>query len=1097
MTQFVPVTRNRARLSPMAVPLLRTGRHEKRPLTAYLLLAGMLLPMAALAQQARLSGTVTDTSGAAIPGATVTVNQTEQNISFKANSDTEGQYLFPRLPIGSYEVKAEASGFKTFVQTAVVLTTSADASVGITMQIGSMSEQISVSAQASRVSTETATIAQLVDDRRIVDLPLNGRNVMSLATLVPGTGQSGTNIDGGRSGSQNSGMANIRLDGALNVDNVWQQALPSPSPDAVQEFTTQISSASARYGYAAGVIEISTKSGTNNLHGTIYEFLRNQDLDARNFFLAAKTNRKRNEYGFTAGGPVYVPKLYNGRNRTFWFVNFEQQKEVLGLPTTIYVPTAAQLSGNFSSTSAAIKDPSTNQPFPGNQIPASRLDPLALNFAKAYLPAARSANGAYVYQKPNGNNPTQLLARGDEILGGGKHQINFRVFSTRTANPVGSGTIPIQQNGKGTTNTDLYGLTYVALVSPTKVNTFHISLNHWYQFNDYSPKPTLQDLQQLGFSSNYYTYVAGLPTFAVSGFFQSSIDQIYITRDYHTLAWSDDFSWLHGKHNIQIGHDGIKTYQTDNNLSRTDGSFSFNGTLSGNAVSDFLIGRPVQFYQENPAPDHTRQMDLSFYVQDDYRASSRLTLNFGLRYELPLPTVALNYAVAAYRPGVQSVIYPTAPQGLLFWGDPGVTRSGTTTATKCFEPRVGLAYTLTSDNKTVVRAAYGIYHNPNWSNEAGQFAIYQPFTRRITLNTPPRTSNPWANYPGGNPFPSSPSLAQVGYSPGLKVAFDQDITEFAYGPDFKELTMQQWNINVQRELAPNLLLTVGYAGSHTTHIPYLQDINVPVYTPGQSTVGNTDQRRPLYPAYGRFLQLQTVTNGNYNPLLVSLDKRFTHSFSLQLAYTFSKALGDEDTVLTNTGGATNPFNRRVDYGPLAFDVSHAFVFSGVWNVPAGTWNTGAKGFVFGNWQVNGMWTMYSGMPVLITSSVDRALYGLPNRPDQIANPVLSTSRPRGQLRTAYFNTAAFAANQPGEFGTAPRAESQLRAPGSVTINVSLFKSFRGFREADKVQFRAESFNLLNRPNFGQPNSNFDGACFGCLTSAADGRLNQLALKYLF
>lgn len=1049
------------------------------------------------AQEARLSGTIIDPTGAVIPGVTITVNQTQQNISFTGKSNSVGQYLFPRLPIGSYAVKAEAPGFKTFLQSALMLTTNADALLDIKMEVGSTREQISVSAQASRVSTETATIQQLVDAQRIVDLPLNGRNVMTLATLVPGTGESGTNIDGGRSGSQNSGMANVRIDGALNVDNVFQQILPTPSPDAVQEFTTQVSTVSARYGFAGGVIEVSTKSGTNDLHGTVYEFLRNQDLDARNFFLPSKTNRKRNEYGFTVGGPLYIPKLYNGRNRTFWFANFEQQKEALGAPTTIYLPTTAQLNGNFSSTSTPIKDPLTNLPFPGNQIPVSRLDPLALNFSKAYLPTAQSANGAYVYQKPNGNSPTQVLARGDQLFGEGKQQINFRLFSTRTANPVGSGNIPIQQNGTGTTNTDLYGLTYVAVLSPNKVNTARVSLNHWYQFNNYEPQPTLQDLQQLGFSNNYYTYVPGLPTFAVSGYFNSSIDQIYITRDYHTLTWSDDFSWMHGRHNIQIGHDGIGTFQKDNNLSRTDGSFSFNGNFSGNAIADFLLGKPVQFYQENPAPDHTRQMDFSFYVQDDFRVTNRLTVNLGLRYELPLPTIALNYAVAAYRPGAQSVVYPTAPPGLLFWGDPGVTRSGTTTATNCLEPRVGLSFALTSDQKTVLRAGYGIYHNPNWSNEAGQFAIYQPFTRRITINAPPSTSNPWASYPGGNPFPSEASLDQLGYSRGMNVPFDQDITEFAYGPNFKELTMQQWNINLQRELARNWLLTVGYAGSHTTHIPYLQDINIPVYIPGQSTVANEDPRRPLYPAYGRFLQLQTVTNANYNPLLVSLDKRFSQTFSLQLAYTFSKALGDEDSVLTNSGGATDPFNRRLDYGPLAFDVSQAFVFSWVWNIPSGSWNKGVKGFFLANWQMNGLWTMYSGMPVEITSSVDRALCGLPNRPNQITNPVLSTSRPRQQLIKEYFNTTAFAANLPGQFGDAPRAESQLRAPGAVTVNLGVFKSFRGIREADKVQFRSEFFNLFNRPNFGQPNSNFDGACFGCLTSAADGRLIQFALKYIF
>jgi hypothetical protein len=415
----------------------------------------------------------------------------------------------------------------------------------------------------------------------------------------------------------------------------------------------------------------------------------------------------------------------------------------------------------------------------------------------------------------------------------------------------------------------------------------------------------------------------------------------------------------------------------------------------------------------------------------------------------------------------------------------------------CFAPRVGLSYELTSDHKTVLRAGYGIYFNPNWANEAGQFAIYQPFTRRINLNAPPSTSNPWASYPGGNPFPAQPSLGAVGYKPGLAVTFDPNITEFTYGPDFKELTMQQWNINIQREIAQNWLVTVGYAGSRTTHVPYLQDFNIPTYFPGQSTVGNVDARRPLAPYYSRYLSLLTVTGANYTPLLVSVDKRFSRNFSLQLAYTFSKTLGDQDSVLTNSGGSTDPFNRHNDYGPLAFDVTHAWVMSWVWSVPSGSWNKGVKGGIFGNWQVNGIWTMYSGTPALITSSVDRALYGLPNRPNRIADPRLDTSRPRQQQIAQYFNTAAYVANQPGVFGNAPRADSRLRNPGSITANLGVFKSFRGIRESHKLQFRSEFFNILNRPNFGSASSNLDGACFGCLTSAADGRLIQFALKYIF
>src|SRR5574340_359049 len=296
------------------------------------------------AQEARLTGTVSDPSGAVLVGVEITATQTERSIVSKARTDSSGRYLFPRLAIGPYEVKADMQGFRTFVQSSLNLTTAADALLNISMQLGNVADQITVSAEASRVSTETATIQQLVDGSRIVELPLNGRNVYSLATLVPGTGTSGVNIGGGRSGSQNSGMINVRVDGALNVDNVFQQTLPLPSPDAVQEFTIQTSVPPAKYGYAAGVIETSTKSGTNALHGSFYEFFRNDKLDARSFFLARKAKRKRNQYGFAGGGPVYLPKLYDGRKQTFWFLNLEQQKEPLTSSVTIFTPTERQMS---------------------------------------------------------------------------------------------------------------------------------------------------------------------------------------------------------------------------------------------------------------------------------------------------------------------------------------------------------------------------------------------------------------------------------------------------------------------------------------------------------------------------------------------------------------------------------------------------------------------------------------------------------------------------------------------------------------------------------------------------------------------------------
>ncbi|HTM48446.1 MAG TPA: carboxypeptidase regulatory-like domain-containing protein [Bryobacteraceae bacterium] len=1040
------------------------------------------------AQEARLAGTVTDPSGAVLVGVTVTATQTERNLAFTAQSDTEGRYLFPRLPIGPYSVSATHAGFKSVAQSGIALTTSADSMLNIVMQIGDISEKVTVSAEASRVSAESSTIQQLVDTKRILDLPLNGRDVYQLARLVPGVGQSGVNIGGGRSGSQNSGMANVRVDGSLNVDNVFQQILPSPSPDAVQEFTIQTSVPSAKYGYASGVIEISTRSGTNALHGSLYEFLRNDKLDARNFFLPTKTKRKRNQYGFAGGGPVYIPKIYNGRDRTFWFVNLEQQKEPLGAATTLFVATQEQTQGDFSRFNRTIRDPLNNQNFPNNQIPASRLDPLAVNFSKQYVPVAQDALGTYRYQRANDNNPNQALLRGDQSFAQGKQQLSARMFITRRSGPTGHGNLPAFQIGTVRLDTDLYGLTHTSILAPGKINTARFSLNGYYTVADYRPQIELADLKKLGFADNYYTYTPDFPVLNVTGFFQASIEQIKISRDYNTFAFSDDFSWIHGRHNLQFGFDGIRSVQTDNNLSRSNGSYSFSGVFSGSALTDFMLGRPATFRQGSPAPDDTRGLHLAWYAQDDVRLSRRLTLNLGLRYDLPLPPLAINDAAMLYRAGAQSKVYVNAPPGVLFYGDPDVPRAGRSAVKNLFAPRVGFAYALTADQKTLIRAGYGIYYNPTWSNVEGQFAIYQPFTRIVDINPPPSTSNPWSNFPGGNPHP---------YKPGKDSVFDKGITGLSYGPNFTELSMQQWNLNLQREVARDWLITVGYAGARGTHIPYLRDVNQAIYIPGASTVANVDARRPLAPYFSRFSFIESVVNSSYHSLQASVDRRFRGGLTVLMSYTFSKSLTDLNSVLTNNGGVQNADDRRAEWGPSDFDRTHAFVTSWVYQIPNLAQNRFAKAVVNG-WEVNGIWSMYSGAPLQFATSQDRALRGQPNRPDRIKDPRLDTGRSRAELITQYFDRSAFVPNQTGQFGSAPRAEGQLHAPGTFDVTAGVQKRWRGIRESDRIQFRTELFNAFNRPNFGSPGANPDSSgSYGRITSASDGRIIQFGLKYVF
>lgn len=884
------------------------------------LLAGIAI--SAMAQEARLSGTVSDPSGSSLPEAEVTATQIDRNLAFRARTSSDGRYVFARLPIGNYQIQAEATGFKLYVKSDLALTTNAGVLLNVAMEIGSVSEQVTVSGETTRVSTESSTIQQLVDSKRIVELPLNGRNVYQLARLVPGTGPGGFNIGGGKTGGQQSNMVNVRLDGTLNVNTAYGDILPSPSPDAIQEFSVQTSVPSARYGWASGVIEVSTRSGTNELHGSLYEFLRNDKLDARSFFQPTRTKRKRNQYGVAAGGPLVIPRLYDGRNKTFWFVNFEQQKEPLSAPVSIFVPTDAQLRGDFSASGRVIRDPqNNNQAFAGNIIPQNRLDPLALNYLKAFVPTTSDPTGLYRYQRPADNNPTSLLLRADQSVTS-RHQLSVRSFVTRREGPSAAGNLPAFQASLGISDTDFVGASHVWTVSPDKINTARFGFNGSYSNAELFPKLSDAELQGLGWSPDFPRYNENVPAIDVPGFFSGSTE-LSTLRDYSTYSGSDDFSWILGRHTLMMGVDVMRTIQEGYSVSRTHGLYTFSGAFSGLALSDFLLGRPNTFRQGNPAIDRTLGLHTAVYFQDDFKISRRLTLNLGLRYEIPLPPGSGLGQTSFYRPGQQSTVYANAPAGLLYPGDRdsgGETLgdAGYKLNRNYWAPRVGLAWSLGSDQKTVLRSGYGVYYAPAWTNVLGQLQIYQPFIRIIDLVAPPSTSDPWAGYPGGRPHP---------YDRSQGAMFDKEIAGFAFGPNFREPMMQQWNLGIQREFAKNLLTTVSYAGTRGTRIPYLRDINPAVYVPGQSTVANTNSRRPLYPNFARFSLAESVVNSSYHSLQASLDRRYSSGLTILASYTFSKALTDSNTVLTNNGGVPDPDNRRLEWGPADHDRTHALVAS--------------------------------------------------------------------------------------------------------------------------------------------------------------------------
>lgn len=1070
-------------------------------------IAVLLIARGAFAQSATLTGTVSDPTGSVVPNATVTATLTEKNIPFETLTSETGLYLLQNLPIGHYTVQAEAPGFKTFRQSGVELTVDGRQLLNIQLDVGAIIEVVKVQGGAVRVDTVAPTLQQLVDARRISDLPLNGRNVYQLAQLTAGVlpGGSVGSIGGGRSLGQGATTVNVRLDGALNVEQNFATILPAPPPDAVQEFTIQTSVPSAKHVYSAGVIEIATKAGTNEFHGTVYDFFRNDALDARNFFAETKTKRRRNQYGFTLGAPVLLPG-YNGRNRTFFFLGFEQQKEPLGAVTTLFVPTGTQRTGDFSGFDTIINDPLTGEPFPGNVIPPDRLDPLALNLLNEFVPLPQDSSGRFTYFRPVDNNPTQIIVRADHTEG--KNLFSWRSYVTRLKRPANFGNLPFWTDAGETLNkTDVHGFSWTRSFTVNIANMFRFSYNRWRSGNDSDLTiGTSENLRELGWSDDFANGVQPasydfFPRLDVSGFMDFSTVLPRIVRGSDTFTFEDDVTLVRGKHNIQFGGRLMRAYQDDGAVVvRSMGSYSFNGQFTGSPLTDFLLGRPSFFEQQNEQGARALQTTFGLYVQDDIRVSRRLSLSLGLRYDLPLAPVERDGREVVFRPwtGEQSHVFPNAPVGLLFPGDPGFPENVRDTDKKDFGPRVGLVYALTDDQRTVLRAGYGIFYNPQWTNLHEQYTNKQPWVNRISVAPPPSTADPWAGFPGGNPFPSP-----AGGNPDF--VFNNAVM-FSYAPGYRDPYTQQWNMNVQREIAEDWLVTAAYVGTKGVHLPLTIDFNPAEYIPGSdpvtgeplSTPTNLNSRRPYFAPLTTVVWYVAGGNSSYHSMQLSLDKRFGHGFSVLAGYTWSKSIDTQSNNFFGEAIANQDPDNFIDLekAPSLVDRTHAFVTSLVWELPQPREGNALVRHLLGGWSLTPIVRLYSGTPLAIVASTDNALRGSANRPNKVSDPRLSGDRPRAEKIAEWFDTGAYAANGPGEFGTAPRTDGQLRGPGLVLVDLGLLKDFR-IRGPQRLQFRVEFFNLPNDPNFGNPETNFNASDFGRISSAGDPRIIQFALKYMF
>jgi hypothetical protein len=1099
-------------------------RRRCRLLSGSIVLAGIvgLLFSASLAfgqGYGTISGNITDPTGALVPGATVTATETGTGFARTINADASGHYVIPNLRPTQYDLTVEAKGFEKSVQSHITLLADQAVTMDFKLVIGSSVQSVNVAGAAPLVNTTTATLSDVVGQERMVELPLNGREASQLINLVAGASGASPTVVMSQSSLPGSVAPTINgsrtdqtsylLDGANYLDNYYNTSTPFPFPDALEEFSVQTQDYSTRYGEnSGGVVNVVTKGGTNDLHGDAFEFVRNDVFNARNFFAVNRDPLQRNQFGGTIGGPVYIPHLYNGRDKTFFFFGYQGMRYVdTGTSNSAFVPTQAELQGNFTAVSTVIDDPLTGRPFtPNNVIPTTRFDKASLGLEK-FLPQPASSSGQVFYYKPNRENTDEYIARVDEEIGS-KDRIMVRYFRDHA----------VLQPQSPLTDLLGYSLGYDAPAQNwmgQETHAFRSNLINQasFSFNTIpilkGPTANSPNAATFGVTGLWLPTPPWIQSISISGEFSISggARGPFNTSDY---GGNDNLSWVHGRHNVDLGFVVDHGRNDLGDLFQSQGSFSFSATTfpysTNYALASFLLGSLNSFTQGFGEFKNDRNMFYGFYGNDSYHATRRLTINFGIRYEPYLPWKEIHGRVEQFSPanfyaGVRSQQFPNAPAGLRFPGDPGMPYDGVTGSYDDFAPRVGFAYDLTGDGKTSVRGGFGSFYDTRTNAVVNnRDADITPFSPQLNLSPPPGPfSDPVLGY-SGYPFPAT-------YPPASTAAFPPPVLVVAYDPStkYKVPVTYQWDLTVERELRGNWMLQVAYVGSEANHAMETIQLNPSTYIPG-STLGTN--ARALFLGYSTIGMASEDINGNFNALEVTLKKRMSKNLTLNAAYTYSKSLddmpigGDGSSTIGADTTSTLPWfypgRHQMDYGPSANNIPQRAVVSYVWMLPTlSAYNRVLKGFL-GNWEWDGIVTAQSGNAITITAGQDKSQTGL-GQDRAVYVPGQSISNAAGACGTRapcvnFFNPSAFVLPATGTFGDT--AKDSMIGPSQFTWDMGVFKNIP-LKEQIKLQFRAEFFNVFNRVNFNGWGSSKNAGGFGTLTGANDPRIGQLALKLIF
>jgi hypothetical protein len=1101
-----------------------------------------------------ITGTVSDPTGAVVPGAKITVTQLGTQVRRSAVSNSGGQFNVPSLPPATYHVTVEAAGFKSYAQDFTLLADQVG-NLQIKLQLGQGTQTITVEAASAMVDTVTPVLNQVIDRARVVDLPLNGRNAADLTLLVPGAvNANGHGVQQGTTkqapGTESIAVNGARpdqigynLDGATNEDLMSNTNNPFPFPDALQEFSVQTNSFDAQYGTNTGaVVNVITKSGTNGWHGDAFEFVRNREFNARNFFANQKDPLKRNQFGGTIGGPIKKDSsfIFLGYQGTIIRTQNNAQNTIL--------PTAANLTGDLSNYETSnpavnplgkvvqIKDATTGLPIAGDRIPANSVSPVAVAMAK-YLPISQAApNGRITYGIPNSQNQHEVVSRFDQVMRGGQDKLFARYYLNRYELIPGFDGKDIltvgSTGGPGTGSTvqsQNYAVGYTWVPGPRFVNNTVVGVERTAsdrsqggkvpQFNDFGA-----EIKQLPKSEG------GIRGFGISGGYFGIGNFTDGTFIRNTGQITNQSTWSIGSHTIGFGGSFERDQSNVRNTDVEDGNWSFTDNLTNNGLASFIMGHLHSFSQTSGNYSDQRENVIGLYVEDRWKARSNLTLTLGLRWD-PQSVMKEIYGrteqfrLDAYAAGATSKVIPTAPPGLFFVGDSynGVTMpaNGESADWNNFGPRVGFAWQPFGNGKTVIRSGGGVFYSSRlpglFLNDA---SITQPFSLRTDLVEPAAPNN---LLPFGNPLQSVPAFAAafperyVLSTVPSNVRFTPPVSVFGLEPGRNWVTpaIYDWNFTIEQQLRPDAVFRASYVGLRGTHLR--QDVDLNPQGPGVGTQAS----RPFQP-FSDILENQNNGMSDYNALQLGLEKRpsgtnavMSH-LTLLVNYTFSKAM---DIALASGGGITdvgsskgsgmsywNPFQGHFETGPSDFDRTHRFVASFVWDLPLLTNTSRAVRAVFGGWQWSGILTYQSGDAMTVLAGTDRSLTNLGgDRADFVGPlneygsvaPANSRSGCGSSTCVPWLNTSLFALPAIGTYGNV--GKGAFRGPGATGLDTALIKNFYPVPSHENLRFqvRGDFFNLLNHPQFNDPNLNANNGNFGGIYGAGDPRIIQLAAKVFF